>query len=146
MTPLEDTMLTFIDEYLKPYHVQALKTQITFEFEIINKIPDHTCTDWILYSEILFHLIQNAFKFTPKGGHIKLRISYQPLQLVQRNNRSREIDLNSNKRSIAEDRFSIYQEENSLGFLITEVEDNGQGIEKCKFQNLFQTFNMDDKS
>jgi len=69
-------MLKFIDEFLKPYQVQAHKTQINLEFEIINKIPEHVCADWVLYSEILFHLIQNAFKFTPKGGQIKLRISY----------------------------------------------------------------------
>ena len=47
---------------------------------------------------------------------------------------------------LAEDRFSIYQEKNSLGFLITEVEDDGSGIEQSKFQNLFQTFSMADKS
>lgn len=49
-------------------------------------------------------------------------------------------------RKLAEDRFSIYEEKNSLGFLITEVEDDGSGIEQSKFKNLFQTFSMKDKS
>ena len=75
MTPLEGTMLSFINEFLKPYQIQADKDQITFELELINKIPREACTDWVLYAEILFHLIQNATKFTPKGGHIKIRIS-----------------------------------------------------------------------
>ena len=50
MKPLDDTMLTFIEEFLQPYHVQARKTQISLEVEIINKIPEHCCTDWVLYS------------------------------------------------------------------------------------------------
>ena len=58
-------MLSFIGEFLKPYQIQADKNQITFELEIINEIPREACTDWVLYAEILFHLIQNAFKFTP---------------------------------------------------------------------------------
>ena len=49
-------------------------------------------------------------------------------------------------RKLAKDRFSIYEEKNSLGFLITEVEDDGSGIEQSKFKNLFQTFSMKDKS
>lgn len=50
MKPLEDTMLSFIEKFLQPYHVQARKTHITFEFEIVNQIPEHVSTDWVIYS------------------------------------------------------------------------------------------------
>ena len=105
------------------------------DLEITNKIPKETCTDWIIYTQILFHLIQNAFKFTQQGGRIKIRVSYHPIKLLARKNYS--LESQENEIECAEKTFNIYEETDSLGFLITEVIDNGSGIEKIKFQKLF---------
>ena len=37
------------------------------------------CTDWKIYEEIIFHLIQNAIKFNKFGGSIVIDLSYQEI-------------------------------------------------------------------
>ena len=37
-------------------------------------IKDHICTDWEIYQCTLFHLMQNAIKFSKTGKKIKLEI------------------------------------------------------------------------
>jgi hypothetical protein len=40
-------------------------------------------TDWKIYDEILFHLIQNAVKFNKFGGSILFDFSYQELDFSE---------------------------------------------------------------
>ena len=54
-----------------------------------NTIPDEIYSDWQIYTEILFHVIQNAFKFTNKDGEIKISVVYCPFEYAQEINPSR---------------------------------------------------------
>ena len=57
-----------------------MKEELTIELIVANKIPNDIFTDWQIYSEVLFHLMQNAVKFSQKGGHIKLTVSFHLLK------------------------------------------------------------------
>ena len=54
-------------------------------FQIKNKIPEEIYADWQIYTEILFHLIQNAFKFSKKGWEIKISVVYCQFEYEQNN-------------------------------------------------------------
>ena len=66
---------------MQPYKILATRDNKKLSLELTNAIPDDICVDWTLYSEILFHLVQNALKFTQKGGKLTLRVSHYPINL-----------------------------------------------------------------
>ena len=51
-----------------------------------NQIPSDLNCDWQVYSQILFHLIQNAVKFSSDGGEIKINVAYCPLTFTRDKN------------------------------------------------------------
>ena len=67
--------------------------------------------------------MQNAVKFTQKGGHVKLTVSFHPLKF-------RWIKLEQARNNLR-DRF---------GFIVTEIEDSGNGIKKDQINSLFRMF------
>ena len=69
--------------------------------------------------------MQNAVKFSKKGGLIKITLSYHPLKL-------NDVDVQKLDQ--------IYGRK--MGFLVTEVEDCGKGIEPGEVHNLFKMFNQ----
>ena len=46
----------------------------------MNELPEELYSDWTVYSQILFHIIQNAFKFSNPETEIKIFVSYCPLK------------------------------------------------------------------
>ena len=73
-------MMEFIKEFTSPYFIQAKKGQLVIELVLVNEIPEGICTDWNIYQEILFHIMQNAVKFSKKKGRIQIMLSYHELQ------------------------------------------------------------------
>ena len=104
--------------------MQARKKELNIELIVANEIPLEICTDWQIYSEVLFHLMQNAFKFSHKGGKVKITVSYHPLKL------------RPTKFSRA-----VKHPFKTFGFIVTEVEDSGNGINKDNLGSLFKMFN-----
>ncbi len=47
------------------------------------KIPIDMHTDWKIYEEILFHLIQNSVKFNKFRGSILFDFSYEELEFPE---------------------------------------------------------------
>ena len=56
--------------------------QLKIRLLIANEIPDEICADWSIYGEILFHVMQNAVKFSRKDGTITIVLSYYPVNLL----------------------------------------------------------------
>lgn len=46
-----------------------------------NEIPSWVRTDWKLYKETLFHILQNAMKFNNDFGSVNIVLSYHSLEL-----------------------------------------------------------------
>ena len=86
---------------------------------LLNDFPKTACMDWTIYCEILFHIMQNAIKFSRRESFIRLTISYHPIELVTKTTpiwdpfRRRSGNLNSAREQS--------QESQELGFLVTEV-------------------------
>ena len=53
------------------YRPEAKNKQVTFAFEIVETIE--LFADWDMLDEVLGYLIENAIKFSPEGGEVKLR-------------------------------------------------------------------------
>jgi signal transduction histidine kinase len=41
-------------------------------------IKDNLCTDYKIYESIFYHLMQNAIKYSPTEGIIKIEFSFKP--------------------------------------------------------------------
>ena len=118
-------------DFIKPWSQQSQLGEISIELLIGNEIPSKICADWDIYEQILFHIIQNAFKFSKKGGTIKLTLSYHPVDLV------------TNRRHNIADSLDDADNFGKFGFLVTEVEDFGSGIDKKDMADLFSMFNAE---
>ena len=68
--PEETPIFPVLEEILKVFHIQAEKKSIRFETAVPNTTLAYT--DRNLLSTILRNLVNNAVKFTPKGGRIKI--------------------------------------------------------------------------
>lgn len=67
-------------KFLEPFNDQ-LKTK-NLKVEVIqgNEIPDWAYTDWKIFSDILFHLVQNAIKFNVENGRIQIVLSFHTFE------------------------------------------------------------------
>jgi len=52
--------------------------------KLANNVPNDLCTDWTVYCQILFHLMQNAFKFNQVDGEVIITVSYAKLTRTRR--------------------------------------------------------------
>ena len=74
-SPLEE----FILDFMKPYQQQVVQKNLRVTLKLMNDIPYGLHCDWNIYSEILFHIIQNSFKFSDLNTEIKIFVTYCPL-------------------------------------------------------------------
>ena len=72
----------FID-LLKPFEIQAASKSLTLEVRELTEIPDDMFTDWKIYEEILFHLVQNSIKFNKYSGNITFDLCYSEMAFPQ---------------------------------------------------------------
>jgi len=120
-----------------------------------NLIPHWVCSDWTLYRQILFHLIQNAIKFNSEGGSIKIVASYHSFEeefspshqesndIAQPDNQGvgheplSKIDEDDDYLS---DEYSQGKEEvnsRNWGYILTQIVDTGEGIKPKDLKDLF---------
>lgn len=57
--PASKVVLEFLEPFKDLLNAKKLEVQVIEA----NKIPDWACTDWNVFSNILFHLVQNSIKF-----------------------------------------------------------------------------------
>jgi len=141
--PLEQTLDDFLREFVQPYVSQANQKNLKLTLKVANEFPSNMMTDWQVYSEILFHILANAFKFGKAGTQIHIRVVYCPLVRFPKpaqNVHPSSIGSVKSNQGLSSNR-SVPPEATTLGFLMTEVLDFGSGIEASQFDSLFKTFN-----
>ena len=70
--PLKDLLLNFFPPFYHPLKFKNILVEVVEG----NAIPEWVCTDWILYKEILYHILQNAIKFNKQNGSIRIVVSF----------------------------------------------------------------------
>jgi signal transduction histidine kinase len=68
------TLPDFLDEFETTFQVLALQRGVEFQVTRSATIPDQVLWDPDRISEVLGNLLSNAFKFTPRGGQVGLRV------------------------------------------------------------------------
>ncbi len=75
------------------------------------------CTDYSVYRSILFHLMQNASKYSPEHSVIDVTVKFEPLSQPS---------------------------DNITGYLVTSITDRGNGFDaKTRKLKRFGTFQLD---
>ncbi len=64
----------FLENIENIYSVQAEEKEIDFEISLFGRIDELIVGDSLRLNQILTNLLSNAFKFTPKGGKITLKV------------------------------------------------------------------------
>lgn len=62
----------FLSDLAQGFDVLAYQNEIAFELEVQDDLPETLVGDPDRLNEVLGNLLSNAFKFTPKGGKIRL--------------------------------------------------------------------------
>ena len=118
-------------KFLEPFRIKMKNRSISLEYDetklvdLINDtdlfqsidqnelIKKNLCTDFKIYESILFHLLQNAIKFSPSFSTVSVFCQFKPIQ-------SQEAKLH--------------------GYLVTKIIDKGPGFEADKNLKIFKTF------
>ena len=79
-TPQVKPVADIVLEFLKPFNYQFLDKALKVDVIEANPIPSWACTDWKLYEQILYHLVQNSVKFNQENGSIKIILSYHSFE------------------------------------------------------------------
>lgn len=74
--------ISFLAELENLSGLQAQQKGLTFVMEPVLPIPHKVVTDGTRLRQILWNLISNAVKFTPKGGQVTVRIRYETNQTL----------------------------------------------------------------
>jgi signal transduction histidine kinase len=67
----------FLDDLERTFHVLAVQRGVDFRIDLSPEVVDEVVWDRDRINEVLGNLLSNAFKFTPRGGHVELVV--QPL-------------------------------------------------------------------
>ena len=71
----EDTELKMVKEDIRSLFSELAKEKkIEFEIEQHSNLPERFVTDRVRIEQIIKNMLSNAFKFTPQGGKVTLRI------------------------------------------------------------------------
>jgi signal transduction histidine kinase len=71
-------MRPFLEELADGFEVLAQQSDIGFALEVDPSLPERVRGDPDRLNEVLGNLLSNAFKFTPRGGWIRLRAAAEP--------------------------------------------------------------------
>lgn len=118
-------LTAFVCEMYRSFESVATNREISFKLE--NKLPDpfYACFDEAEIEKVFFNLLSNAFKFTPSGGQIEIR-----LQQVKR-------DECEGLPSFPTHASSLLIEDN---YLLVEITDTGKGFDSEEADKIFQPF------
>lgn len=65
---------TFIGSLAAVFRTQASERNVAFETVVEGDVPGHVVGDPLRLNQVIYNLMGNAFKFTPEGGSVTLRI------------------------------------------------------------------------
>ena len=63
-------------DFIQPFKPEIERKKLQVALKIKNEISNGACTDWTIYKEILYHLMQNAIKFSTSNTEIKVTVAY----------------------------------------------------------------------
>lgn len=69
---------TIVENITALFSKKITKKKIDFKTDIDTNLPECQMIDKLRFEQVIFNLISNALKFTPKGGNISLRIHHHP--------------------------------------------------------------------
>lgn len=78
LQPVPIDLRLFLESVVKPYSFQASAKDLQFSSQVEPLVPDCVVADPARLKQILRHLLQNALKFTERGG-IDVRVSRESL-------------------------------------------------------------------
>ena len=78
--PLSQSMSEMLIDFLPPFFHSLEQKKIQVEVAEANLIPQWACSDWNLYKQILFHVLQNAIKFNKENGEIRIVVSFHSFE------------------------------------------------------------------
>ena len=65
---------TFIGSLAAVFRTQASERNVAFDTVVEGEVPGHVVGDPLRLNQVVYNLMGNAFKFTPEGGSVTLRI------------------------------------------------------------------------
>ena len=74
-----------------------------------------------------------------------LRVSHYPIHFNANSNAKSLTGLRQNQKLKSSPENDFYKDSKSFGFLLTELEDNGNGIGEGQMSNLFKVFGQKDE-
>ena len=127
---LEKTIPDMLQEFMKPYLQPIIQSNLRVSLKVLNDLPETINCDWKLYQEILFHIIQNAVKFSNPGSEIVISVLYCPLEKVNEPNPAYTHRTVSSNVKSSLNSFTSYsstslasREMDNIGYLLTVVQD-----------------------
>ncbi|GAB3647062.1 two-component regulator propeller domain-containing protein [Echinicola sediminis] len=108
----ENDLKAFINNIYTSFEGLAKHGAIDFRLDMEKELPEKLWFDPDQMEKVLYNLCYNAFKFTPKGGKIRIHLSQKTIKIDQ---------------------------EEIVGVVIT-VEDNGKGIPLEHQDRIFERF------
>jgi len=76
MNPVTYVIKDLFDEICEVYKDRFLKKNITLSCDLASSLPDTIMLDTLHFNQVLANLIDNALKFTLKGGNVLLKVSF----------------------------------------------------------------------
>ena len=76
MNPVTCVIKDLFDEICEVYKDRFLKKNITLSCDLASSLPDTIMLDTLHFNQVLANLIDNALKFTLKGGNVLLKVSF----------------------------------------------------------------------
>lgn len=70
----ETDVISFVSDIIESFTPLSGSRDIALEFTSSKQIPDMAWLDMDFMDKIIYNLLSNAFKFTPKGGSIKVNL------------------------------------------------------------------------
>ena len=107
---------TFIGSLAAVFRTQASERNVAFDTVVEGEVPGHVVGDPLRLNQVVYNLMGNAFKFTPEGGSVTLRIE------------------------------RLADAEDGCVWLRFAVDDTGCGIEPEHLDKIFASFEQGDAS
>ncbi len=115
-------IVKFINRVMSNFRYMAHQRNINFHFR--HDTEDvHIWFDQDMLEKIIYNILSNAFKFTPEGGEISLKLLKQ-----------------SKNKSILDSLKTKSDNKYAEGFIELIIRDNGKGIKKDKLEKIFDRF------
>lgn len=125
----------FVDSFTAVFKEQGSNLGIRYATEERGSLPAWVIGDALRLNQIVYNLVGNAFKFTPRGGSVTLRIermSEAPLSCIPEESDGEGVRSDAGEEDTLWVRFSVI--------------DTGCGIKPENFQRIFSSFNQGDAS